>query len=182
MQRIGFDREKYIALQSEHIEARREQFGGKLYLEFGGKLFDDMHASRVLPGFTPDNKIGMLEKVADEVEIVALADGARPGLDAPFALGFVRAVGSKSRAKVGWTDVARFSAPNRSIKRCCAASQAGKAAARRSRPASVNCTMRLRWSSPSTNRTSPSPSSTRRLRPRVLRSRPMASARVEILG
>ena len=67
---VGFDREKYLALQSEHIAARRRQFGGKLYLEFGGKLFDDMHASRVLPGFTPDNKIAMLETIADEVEIV----------------------------------------------------------------------------------------------------------------
>lgn len=53
MPKIGFDRAKYLALQSEQIEARRRQFGGKLYLEFGGKLFDDMHASRVLPGFTP---------------------------------------------------------------------------------------------------------------------------------
>lgn len=71
--RIGFDREKYLALQSEHIDARRRQFGGKLYLEFGGKLFDDFHASRVLPGFTPDNKIAMLETLADEVEIVVVA-------------------------------------------------------------------------------------------------------------
>ena len=52
---VGFDRERYLALQSEHINERRERFGGKLYLEFGGKLFDDHHASRVLPGFTPDN-------------------------------------------------------------------------------------------------------------------------------
>jgi uncharacterized protein (UPF0371 family) len=67
---VGFDRDKYLALQSEHIEARRAQFGGRLYLEFGGKLFDDFHASRVLPGFTPDNKIRMLETLADEVEVV----------------------------------------------------------------------------------------------------------------
>lgn len=67
---LGFDREKYLAMQSEHIAERRAQFGGKLYLEFGGKLFDDMHASRVLPGFTPDNKISMLETMRDEVEIV----------------------------------------------------------------------------------------------------------------
>lgn len=58
------------ALQSEHINERRERFGGKLYLEFGGKLFDDHHASRVLPGFTPDNKIQMLETIKDEVEVV----------------------------------------------------------------------------------------------------------------
>ncbi|MGK0540368.1 DUF1846 domain-containing protein [Propionimicrobium lymphophilum] len=67
---IGFDREKYIKLQTEKILKRRSKFGGKLYLEFGGKLFDDMHASRVLPGFTPDNKIKMLEQVAEDVEIV----------------------------------------------------------------------------------------------------------------
>ncbi|MGX4761482.1 DUF1846 domain-containing protein [Corynebacterium minutissimum] len=67
---LGFDREKYIELQSEHINARREDIGGKLYLEMGGKLFDDMHASRVLPGFTPDNKIAMLERIKDDVEIL----------------------------------------------------------------------------------------------------------------
>lgn len=67
---IGFDREKYIEMQSAHIKARREELGGKLYLEMGGKLFDDMHASRVLPGFTPDNKIAMLEKIRDDVEIL----------------------------------------------------------------------------------------------------------------
>lgn len=72
VRRVGFDREKYLRLQSEHIDARRRQFGGKLYLEFGGKLFDDLHASRVLPGFTPDNKIAMLETLADEVEIVVV--------------------------------------------------------------------------------------------------------------
>ena len=69
-QKIGFDREKYIELQSKHIHARREEIGGKLYLEMGGKLFDDMHASRVLPGFTPDNKIAMLERIKDDVEIL----------------------------------------------------------------------------------------------------------------
>ncbi|MDO5726761.1 MAG: DUF1846 family protein, partial [Bowdeniella nasicola] len=70
MRAIGFDRERYIAMQSEHIQARRQEIGGKLYLEMGGKLFDDMHASRVLPGFTPDNKITMLEALRDEVEII----------------------------------------------------------------------------------------------------------------
>lgn len=69
-QKIGFDREKYVRLQTEHIEARRKQFGGKLYLEFGGKLFDDMHASRVLPGFLPDNKILMLESIKDDAEVI----------------------------------------------------------------------------------------------------------------
>ncbi|APT84274.1 DUF1846 domain-containing protein [Corynebacterium aquilae] len=67
---IGFNREKYIDMQSRHILARREELGGKLYLEMGGKLFDDMHASRVLPGFTPDNKIAMLDKLKDQLEII----------------------------------------------------------------------------------------------------------------
>lgn len=69
---IGFDREQYITLQSQHIAERRRQIGGKLYLEMGGKLFDDMHASRVLPGFTPDNKITMLESLRDDMEIVVV--------------------------------------------------------------------------------------------------------------
>ena len=68
--RIGFDNDKYIALQAEHIRSRIDQFGGKLYLEFGGKLFDDFHAARVLPGFEPDSKIRMLKSLADEVEII----------------------------------------------------------------------------------------------------------------
>ncbi|AOZ72708.1 hypothetical protein BK816_04880 [Boudabousia tangfeifanii] len=72
MKRIGFDHDRYIELQTKHIKERRSQFGGKLYLEFGGKLFDDMHASRVLPGFTPDNKIVMLESMKDEVEVVVV--------------------------------------------------------------------------------------------------------------
>ena len=66
----GFDREKYILLQAEHINNRRADIGGRLYLEMGGKLFDDMHASRVLPGFTPDNKIAMLQRIKDDVEIL----------------------------------------------------------------------------------------------------------------
>ena len=67
---IGFDPQRYIRLQSQHIQERREQIGGKLYLELGGKLFDDLHASRVLPGFTPDNKIAMLDELKDELEIL----------------------------------------------------------------------------------------------------------------
>ncbi len=70
MMKIGFDNAKYIELQSEHIRERIGHFGNKLYLEFGGKLFDDYHASRVLPGFKPDSKIHMLEKMADKAEIV----------------------------------------------------------------------------------------------------------------
>ncbi len=66
----GFDNDKYLKMQSEHIIERINSFGGKLYLEFGGKLFDDYHASRVLPGFQPDSKIKMLAKLKDEAEIV----------------------------------------------------------------------------------------------------------------
>ena len=58
----GFDNEKYLRIQSEHIKDRISHFGNKLYLEFGGKLFDDFHASRVLPGFEPDSKLKMLKK------------------------------------------------------------------------------------------------------------------------
>ena len=70
MKKIGFDSQKYIELQSARIRERIDQFGGKLYLEFGGKLFDDYHASRVLPGFEPDSKIRMLQQLKDDVEIV----------------------------------------------------------------------------------------------------------------
>ncbi len=66
----GFDNDKYLQMQSEHIRERIAQFDNKLYLEFGGKLFDDYHASRVLPGFQPDSKIRMLETIRDDVEIV----------------------------------------------------------------------------------------------------------------
>ena len=72
-QAVGFNREKYIEMQSAHIKKRRADIageGGKLYLEMGGKLFDDMHASRVLPGFTPDNKIAMLDRLKDDLEIM----------------------------------------------------------------------------------------------------------------
>ena len=68
--RIGFDNEKYLKMQSEHIRQRISQFGDKLYLEFGGKLFDDYHASRVLPGFKPDSKLQMLFELKDDAEIV----------------------------------------------------------------------------------------------------------------
>ena len=70
MNKIGFDNEKYLSMQSEHIRKRVDKFGDKLYLEFGGKLFDDYHASRVLPGFAPDSKLQMLLKMKDEAEIV----------------------------------------------------------------------------------------------------------------
>ena len=70
MATAGFDNQRYLHLQSQHIRDRIAQFGGKLYLEFGGKLFDDYHASRVLPGFEPDSKIRMLEQLRDKAEII----------------------------------------------------------------------------------------------------------------
>ena len=70
MTKIGFDNEKYLHLQSQKILERIALFGGKLYLEFGGKLFDDYHASRVLPGFKPDSKVKMLLQLKDQAEIV----------------------------------------------------------------------------------------------------------------
>ena len=68
--KIGFDNDKYLSMQSEHIRQRINQFDNKLYLEFGGKLFDDYHASRVLPGFAPDSKLRMLMQLSDHAEIV----------------------------------------------------------------------------------------------------------------
>ena len=68
--KIGFDNDKYLAMQSEHIRERIQKFDNKLYLEFGGKLFDDYHASRVLPGFQPDSKLQMLLQLKDQAEIV----------------------------------------------------------------------------------------------------------------
>ena len=71
MKKIGFDNDKYLRIQSEHIKERISHFGdNKLYMEFGGKLFDDFHASRVLPGFEPDSKLKMLMQLRDEVEII----------------------------------------------------------------------------------------------------------------
>ena len=70
MKKIGFDNEKYVQLQSKKILERISAFGGKLYLEFGGKLFDDNHASRVLPGFKPDSKVKMLLELKEQAEIV----------------------------------------------------------------------------------------------------------------
>ncbi|MDO5671334.1 MAG: DUF1846 domain-containing protein [Actinomycetaceae bacterium] len=96
---LGFDRDKYLALQSQHIQARREQFGGKLYLEFGGKLFDDMHASRVLPGFSPDSKIAMLETMKDDIEVVIVVSArdlarnkVRADLGIPYEVDVLRLI------------------------------------------------------------------------------------------
>ena len=71
-QKIGFDSKKYLELQSKEIKKRIAKFG-KLYLEFGGKLFDDFHASRVLPGFVPDNKLQMLEQLKDAMIEIGIA-------------------------------------------------------------------------------------------------------------
>ncbi len=68
--KIGFDNDKYLSMQSEHIKERISKFDNKLYLEFGGKLFDDYHASRVLPGFAPDSKLKMLMQLSEHAEIV----------------------------------------------------------------------------------------------------------------
>ena len=74
--KIGFDNDKYLKMQSKHIRERIAQFGDKLYLEFGGKLYDDFHASRVLPGFKPDSKLQMLLELKDEAEIVIVINSA----------------------------------------------------------------------------------------------------------
>ena len=76
MAKTGFNNEQYRTLQSQHIRDRINQFGDKLYLEFGGKLFDDYHASRVLPGFAPDSKLQMLMQLADQSEIVIVINAA----------------------------------------------------------------------------------------------------------
>ncbi len=76
MTRVGFDNEKYLKMQSEHIMSRIAKFDNKLYLEFGGKLFDDFHASRVLPGFAPDSKIKMLEQLKDDAEMIIVINAS----------------------------------------------------------------------------------------------------------
>ena len=72
--KIGFDNDKYLSMQSQHIRDRISKFGGKLYLEFGGKLFDDYHAARVLPGFKPDSKLQMLLQLKEQAEIVIVVN------------------------------------------------------------------------------------------------------------
>ncbi len=74
--KIGFDNDKYLRIQSEHIRERISRFDNKLYLEFGGKLFDDFHASRVLPGFEPDSKLRMLMQLSDMAEIVMVINAS----------------------------------------------------------------------------------------------------------
>ena len=76
MRKIGFDSEKYLEIQCKKIEERIKMFDNKLYLEFGGKIFDDHHASRVLPGFNPDNKIKLLQKFKDNLEVIFCINAA----------------------------------------------------------------------------------------------------------
>ncbi len=76
MTRIGYDNDKYLRTQSAHIRERLASFGGKLYLEFGGKLYDDNHAARVLPGFQPDSKLRMLLQLKDQVEMIIAINAA----------------------------------------------------------------------------------------------------------
>lgn len=76
MNKLGFDNDKYLKMQSERIIERISNFGGKLYMEFGGKLFDDHHASRVLPGFKPDSKIRMLTQIRNDVEVVVVINSS----------------------------------------------------------------------------------------------------------
>ena len=82
MFKIGFSNDKYVELQSQHIRERVDKFGGKLYLEFGGKLFDDFHASRVLPGFQPDSKVRMLLEMKDRR--ISSSNNCRMGKLYPF--------------------------------------------------------------------------------------------------
>ena len=76
MANLAFDNERYLQMQSAHIRERLAFFGGKLYLEFGGKLYDDYHAARVLPGFEPDSKLKMLLQLKDQVEMVIAINAA----------------------------------------------------------------------------------------------------------
>ena len=73
---VGFDSEKYLKVQSEKIEERIKMFDNKLYLEFGGKIFDDYHATRVLPGFESDAKIKLLKKFKDDLEVIFCINAA----------------------------------------------------------------------------------------------------------
>ena len=98
--KLGFDSEKYLKLQSEKIDERIKEFGGKLYLEVGGKLFDDFHASRVLPGFAPDNKIKMLYELKDKAEIIIVINSidiqknkVRADLGITYYLDVIRLIG-----------------------------------------------------------------------------------------
>ncbi|MDO5015008.1 MAG: DUF1846 domain-containing protein [Clostridia bacterium] len=113
----GFDSDKYIKLQSKEIKERINSFGGKLYLEFGGKLFDDYHASRVLPGFKPDIKIKMLSALRDEMEIIIVVNSSdieknklREDLDITYDLDVLRLIDSfrEYKLRVSSVVITRF--------------------------------------------------------------------------
>ena len=115
--KIGFDNDKYLKIQSEHIKERIGQFGDKLYLEFGGKLFDDYHASRVLPGFAPDSKLQMLMQLSDMAEIVIVISAAdieknkvRGDLGITYDMDVVRLIGEfeKKGLYVGSVVITQF--------------------------------------------------------------------------
>ncbi|NCU26785.1 DUF1846 family protein, partial [Candidatus Nomurabacteria bacterium] len=114
----GFNNDKYIELQSEKIRERIAGFGGKLYLEFGGKLFDDYHASRVLPGFEPDSKVNMLMKLSDQAEIIIAINASdiqkskfRGDFNIPYEQELLRLIDAfrESRLYVGSVVITQFS-------------------------------------------------------------------------
>ena len=114
MGNIGFDNEQYLRTQSEKIRERVQLFGGKLYMEFGGKLFDDYHASRVLPGFLPDSKVKMLLQMKDQAEIVIVISAGdieknkvRGDLGITYDVDVLRLIDVFRRVSVGWKDVRR---------------------------------------------------------------------------
>ena len=122
--RIGFDNDKYLKIQSEHIKERISQFGDKLYLEFGGKLFDDYHASRVLPGFAPDSKLQMLMQLSDVAEIVIVISAAdieknkvRGDLGITYDVDVVRLIGEfeKKGLYVGSVVITQFAGQNGAV-------------------------------------------------------------------
>ena len=122
--RTGFDNEKYLKIQSEHIKERISQFGDKLYLEFGGKLFDDYHASRVLPGFAPDSKLQMLMQLSDVAEIVIVISAAdieknkvRGDLGITYDVDVVRLIGEfeKKGLYVGSVVITQFAGQNGAV-------------------------------------------------------------------
>ena len=99
MKSVGFDSKKYTELQTKAILDRMDKFGGKLYLEVGGKIFDDMHASRILPGFLPDNKIRMLSTMKDKLEAIVCVNcqdiqksKERGDLCIPYDIGCLRMI------------------------------------------------------------------------------------------
>ena len=119
--KIGFDNDKYLSMQSEHIKERISKFDNKLYLEFGGKLFDDYHASRVLPGFAPDSKLKMLMQLSEHAEIVIVISAGdieknkvRGDLGITYDLDVIRLIGAfKERGFfVGSVVITQYSGQN----------------------------------------------------------------------